>query len=131
MSPRTLAVLPLALLALTACQSTPEQTCLALDQALHRRDLEAVHRLVTRASVPAVDVLWRAGDAQSSPLRLPAQAPNVTVKAVRSQGVRQIATVARGSVEREWVLLEEDGRWRLDLFETALRRPWSSSARDD
>lgn len=131
MSPRSLLALPVLALGLAACQSSPEQTCLALDQALHRRDLDAVHQLVTRASLPAVDVLWRAGQAQGSPLRLRADAPYLAVKAVRTQGVRQIATVAQGAAEREWVLIAEDGRWRLDLFETALRRPWSDPTRGD
>ncbi len=131
MSPRTLAALPLALLALPACHTSPEKTCLDLDQALHQRDLQAVHQLVTRASLPAVDVLWRAGERENSPLRLKAEAPVLSIRSVRSQGVRQIATVAQGPTEREWVLIEEDGRWRLDLFETALRRPWNDPSRGD
>ncbi len=121
-----LALLPLALLLTPACQSRPETTCLALDTALHRRDLDAVHHLVSKASQAAIDVLWRAGESEKSPFHLASTAPKLEVRSMRSQGLRQVVTVAQGKTEREWVLVEEDGEWRVDLFETALRRPWNS-----
>jgi hypothetical protein len=35
-----------------------------------------------------------------------------------------VAAVRVGNAKREWVLVQEGGAWRLDVFETALRRPW-------
>lgn len=96
-----------------------------IDAALRSGDREAIARHLTVASRPLVAAM--AGVAvpgQPSPFVAAAGARPLQVHAVAIEGQRAVVTVRAGQVERQWVLHQEQGAWRLDLFETSLRRPW-------
>lgn len=117
----------LLLLTATAggCVASPEAAVQDLQSALAADDLEDVANLCSRASRPLVRAVWLATPGPTSPFRLKPGAKSATVVSVRQQGTRQVAVVRAASVEREWVFVQEDGQWRLDLLETAMRRPWN------
>lgn len=120
LGPRSVAAM---LMLLGACGRSPEQTAQDLDAALRRDDLAAVLPLVSERSRALVQSAWQLGGAKN-PFRLPAGAAAVQIEGVEAQSGRMIAAVRVGNAKREWVLVQEGGAWRLDVFETALRRPW-------
>ncbi len=113
-----------AALALAGCAPDPAQTVAALDQALRQDDLPALLPLLSDRSRHLVEASWHAADRGRNPFRLPKDSPAIEVSSLNAQSGRMVASVTVGKVQREWVLVQQGGRWRLDVFETALRRPW-------
>ncbi len=108
---------------LIACAGDPADLPAEMHDALRTGDVAAVERLLTAPSRP----LWRAlriarGD-RGVGLGLAGQPP--VVRNVAPQGSRLVLTVHAGTVERDWVLVNEGDRYRLDLNETSIRRPWN------
>lgn len=111
-------------LALVGCSPDPAQTVRALDEAMRLDDLPKLLPLLSDRSRYLVEASWRLGDRSKNPFRLPQGSPPVELGDLIAQSGRTVASVRVGKVQREWVLVQEAGAWRLDVFETALRRPW-------
>ncbi len=118
--------LALLLCALAGCQSDPARFPARLEQALASGDPGQVERLLSRASRPLHAAM---ASASVPPLRaFDAMAPKRPAKVV---GVQQgegtiVVTVEAGGIQRDWVLVREDGDLRLDLLATSAHRAWSS-----
>lgn len=108
---------------LVSCTDDPATFPVRLHAKLQSGDAVGVERLLTPASRP----LWRAlrtarGDAGVG-LGLTASPPELL--GVAPQGSRLVLSVRSAGVERDWVLVSDGGRYRLDLNETSIRRPWN------
>lgn len=106
------------------CARDPAQTVTALDLAMRHDDLPALLPMLSERSRQLVEASWQLADRSKNPFRLPKDSPALEVGSLHAQSGRMIASVSVGKVHREWVLVQEAGAWRLDVFETALRRPW-------
>lgn len=114
----------LAALPTQGCARDPAQTVAAMELAMRQDDLPALLPLLSERSRHLVEASWRLADRGNNPFRLPKDSPALEIGALTAQSGRMIATVRAGKAQREWVLVQEAGAWRLDVFETALRRPW-------
>ena len=89
------------------------------------QSLAQVEPLLTRES----RALWRAMAACGGDFLPRAGKRPIQVAGVQAlDGVGVLVTVRGGPVTRDWVLVQEDGEWRLDLLQTSARRPWQGSA---
>lgn len=114
----------ISLTALSSCSRSAEDAATALDAALRNDDRDAVLALVSERSRPLVQAAWQLPGGATQPFRLQPGAAPLVVQDVQAQSGRMIAAVRVGTTKREWVFVQEGGAWRLDVFETALRRPW-------
>jgi hypothetical protein len=109
------------------CQGDPAAVVAQVEVALRHGDRGELLALVTRASRPVVAAAWAAG---GSMLAVTPPKTPVAVVAVQPGEVSAVVTLRAGvgadAVQREWVLVQEDGRWRLDLMATSSRRPWGA-----
>ena len=112
--------------ALAACGGGPETVPAALHAALAAGDDAVVDALLTARSRPIVAAL-RAVDSANhfglGGMNGGAKAPEVTAGRATEQGMT--LQVRAAGVEREWLVVREGGRWRLDLLGTAARRSWN------
>ena len=136
------AVLGAASLAL-ACTAPPEAFPARIDAALASGDGAAVEALLTRASRPVFAAMQASAEptggapfriaAPKTPTELVQLQPgeNAVVLTVRSGAMAKGGAMAGaggasgpGATTREWVVVKEEGEWRLDLMATSARRPW-------
>ena len=114
---------------LCSCQRDPADFAQQFDLAVDSGRSEAVAQFLTVGSRPLFRALCAVrGTAKNSPAALgPRSRPT---KLVNVQGGENtfILTVSAGPLQRDWVLVKEEGEFRLDLFATASRRPWDAAA---
>ena len=118
-------LIPVAL-ALASCQSDPARFPARLEAALASRDPAAVEHLLSRASRPVHAAM---ASSSQSPLRAfdtVGPARPVRVVSVQQGEGSTVLTVQAGGVQRDWVLVREDGDLRLDLLATSAHRSWTS-----
>ena len=122
-------VLPTAVLValLAGCDDDPAAFPARFDAALATGDARAVAALVTAATRPIVRAAMATAPA-GSPLKLTAPGQRTEVVAVRTGTASAVLDVRAGAETRQWVLVREDGAWRLDLMATSSRRPWERAA---
>jgi hypothetical protein len=114
-------------LALSGCQGDPAAAVAQLEAALQHGNRSELLGLVTRASRPVVAAAWAAGGPMLAVV--PPKVPVAVVGVQRGEASAVVtvrAGAGAGAVQREWVLVPEDGRWRLDLMATSSRRPWGA-----
>lgn len=110
-------------LALASCAAGPELLPDRVHAALQSGRVSEALPLVTVASRPYLLALAAArgpGVIGFGPLPQPS-----AIRKITAQGSRLVLEVAAGNTAREWVLVNEDGQWRIDLLETSVRRPWN------
>ena len=108
---------------LGGCARGPEMLPNDLEAALQSGNQSAVFELITANSRPYLAALSSARGKAGVGLGTITQ-PTV-IKTISPSGTRMVLEVGAGAMVRDWVLVREGGRWRLDLNETAVRRPWN------
>ena len=108
----------------TACVHEPAEFVADLEAALSTGDVQAVMPLLTVASRPLVGALVQVRGKAGAGLKVPRT--RAAVKSLSQQGTRLVLQVQADGLERDWMLVQEGGNWRLDLLETAVRRPWNA-----
>ena len=108
---------------LGGCARGPELLPSDLETALKNGNQSAVFELITVSSRPYLAALTSARGKAGVGLGTITQ-PTV-IKKISPSGTRLVLEVSAGAMVRDWVLVREGGRWRLDLNETAVRRPWN------
>lgn len=106
------------------CAGEPSEFPARFDRALASGDLAEVLPLLTADSRPLVTALLASRGAAA--IGLGAHVKPTQLLAIQPQGTRLVLQVKAGGENRDWVLLEENGAWRLDLAETMVRRPWNA-----
>jgi hypothetical protein len=120
-------------LVLTGCATPPEAFVPRFEAALATGQAEQVLPLITAASRPLVGALLAAGPAElrAQAMRTPLEVVDIRPDDAADAGMGFLLQVRPqgqpAGITRDWVILQEDGQWRLDLAATALRRPWGSA----
>ena len=112
-------------LGVAGCAAAPEAIVAEVESALAARDLQRLDDAVTAESRPLLAAMNAAAvDSRSPLLAHPPRRPTRIV-AVTPAGDGVVALDLEDDRGRtEWVVRQEDGRWRLDLVATANRRPF-------
>ena len=108
----------------SACTQQPSAFPKQLDSALATGQLSAVLPLLTTASRPLLAALVQARGLAQCGLTMSGKASELQGEA--AQGSRRVLQMQADGLSRDWVLVHEGGAWRLDLLETAVRRPWNA-----
>ena len=98
-----------------------------MEAALASGDGDSIGALLTAATRPIVRAAMATAPA-ASPLATRAPQQPTEVVAVRAGTASVVLDVRAGRETRQWVLVREEGAWRLDLMATSSQRPWERAA---
>ena len=125
-----LMLVAIAALAGAGCRTQPAEVPLALERALQRGDRASVLALVDSASRPFVEAAMASAPTQKrSPYLLSRAAHPLRLVRTEAGEAGYVVTVEADGQQRDWVLLAENGAWKVDLAATASRRAWDTTVR--
>ena len=109
------------------CAPTPQELPARLHSALLRHDTAATLQLVSRASQPLLQAALMVNPPGQPPYWLASAgaAAEPHVLSVDQDEASLRMTVEVNGTKRQWILVQEQGAWKLDLAATASARTWS------